>query len=538
MKENKIKKTFVAGAMLLGAAGILVKVLGLFFRIPLTNIIGADGMGYYQTAYPVYVLILTISTSGLPTAISRMVSERRSLNNYYEAYRVFKVSFSVMLILGLSTGILLFIFAPMISELQKEPDAVMALRATVPALILCPVLSCYRGFFQGQSNMVPTALSQVVEQIFRVGVGLGLALLLVSKGLPQAAAGASFGASAGSIFGLAAIIYLFQRNRYKMEDEIRMSGRKSTETSGSIVSNLLKIAVPITIGACIMPILNWIDTLIVKRRLLFIGYDNTAARTLYGELSGMASPIINVPQVLTQTLVQTLVPVISSAFKRDDMDFVRKNASLGLRYAFTVSLPCAVGMIVLSKPIMQLFYPTQQKSLANAAACLSIYAVGMVFLSSTHALTGVLQGIGKQTIPVRNLFIGAAVKAVVTYVLTGIPAINVKGAAVGTACAYIIAAWLNFAAVRKYTAVKPDIKIVVIKPLLSAAVMGVVVFFVFRLIKDPLGNTVSTLLSVFIGVVIYAAMMLITRGITAEDFESVPKLRKLAAILRKIHLIR
>ena len=149
-EDNRSKKTFVAGAALLGLAGIVVKVLGVFFRVPLANIIGAEGMGIYGVAYPIYILMLTISSSGLPTAISRMIAERRSVGQYYEAYRVFKVSFKVMLGLGLATGIILFVFAPVITGIQKEPEAVMALRATAPALVLCPIMSCYRGFFQGQ----------------------------------------------------------------------------------------------------------------------------------------------------------------------------------------------------------------------------------------------------------------------------------------------------------------------------------------------------------------------------------------------------
>ncbi|MBQ2311258.1 MAG: polysaccharide biosynthesis protein, partial [Firmicutes bacterium] len=339
-EESKAKKTFVAGAALLGVAGVLVKVLGVFFRIPLTNIISAEGMGYYQTAYPMYILMLTVSSSGLPTAISRMIAERRSVGQYYEAYRVFKVSFKVMLGLGLATAVLVFVLAPWITTVQNEPDAVYALRTTVPALLLCPVMSCYRGYFQGQKQMAPTAISQVVEQVFRVGIGLALASLLMAKGKPHAAAGASFGASAGALFGLIAVLFMFVRNKPNMVAEIRESGRKPVQPVRGIVRDLLAIAIPITIGASIMPILNWIDTLIVKNVLVNIGYTDVAARTLYGELSGMASPIINVPQVLTQAICLSLVPVITDAFKRDDMAFVRKNSALGLRYAALVGLPC------------------------------------------------------------------------------------------------------------------------------------------------------------------------------------------------------
>ena len=515
MEDNRAKKTFIAGAVLLGAAGILVKVLGLFFRIPLTNIIGADGIGYYQTAYPVYTFMLTISSSGLPTAISKMISERRSTGEYYEAYRVFRISFKVMLALGLGTGLVLFIFAPLITgQIQKEPDAVYAMRSMAPALILCPVLSCYRGFFQGQKNMAPTAISQLVEQIFRVGLGLGLALILRKIDLAHAAAGASFGASAGALFGLIAIMFIFQANRPKMLSEIQTSGKKPKQSSRSIMHDLLVIAIPTTIGSCILPILNTIDTVIVKRRLLGLGYPDEMARTMYGELSGMASPIINIIQVITQAICLSLVPVISDAYRRDDMDFV-----------FT-----------LARPIMQLFYPTQTASLDNAAACLRIYTIGLVFLAVNHSLTGVLQGIGKQIIPVRNLFVGAIVKTVVTYVLTGIPSINVRGAAVGTAVAYLVAAALNYIAVKKYTYVRVDVILTVVKPVIAAVVMGFCVYGGYKLVHARMGNTVSTLAGVAAGVIVYVIMVFVTRTITADELEGIPRLGKLSRLLKKLHL--
>lgn len=533
-EESKAKKTFVAGAALLGVAGVLVKVLGVFFRIPLGNIIGADGLGYYQTAYPMYILMLTISSSGLPTAISRMISERRSVGQYYEAYRVFKVSFKVMLGLGLATAVLVFILAPWITKLQGEPNAVYALRTTVPALLLCPVMSCYRGFFQGQSKMAPTAVSQVAEQIFRVGIGLALAYLLIPKGMEHAAAGGSFGASAGALFGLIAILFMFVRNKPNMVAEIRESGRKPVQPVRGIVGDLLKIAVPITIGACIMPILNWIDTLIVKNVLMNqVGYTDAAARALYGELSGMASPIINFPQVLTQAICLSLVPVITDAFKRDDMDFVRKNSALGMRYAALIGLPCSVGMIVLARPIMQLFYPTRPESIDNAAACLVYYALGLFFLAAVHALTGVLQGIGKQGIPVRNLFVGAVIKVVVTYLLTMIPSVNVKGAAIGTTCAYVVACWLNLVAVRRYSGMRVDLKLMLIGPAISSAVMGVAAFAAYKVLSAHSGNAVSTLGAVAAGVVVYVIMVFITRSIKMEELSSVPGMGRLRRLFKK-----
>ena len=538
MQESKTKKTFVAGALLLGAAGVVVKVIGLFFRVPLTNIIGTAGMGYYQMAYPIYAAILAISTSGLPTAISRMISERRAVGKYYEAYRVFKVSFYVMLTLGVVTSVGLFVFAPMIARIQEAPDAVYSHRAMALALLLCPILSCYRGFFQGHRNMVPTAVSQVVEQVFRAIVGLSLAAVLLKVDLPHAAAGGNFGASAGALFGLIAILFLFQKNRGKMMAEIRISGKTIEQSTTGITRELIIIALPITIGACIMPIVNGIDTLMVVDRLRTLGIAEESALELFAELSAMALPIANMPQIFTQAVVQSLVPVISDAFKRDDMDFVRYNANLGLRYAFLVALPCACGMAVLSRPIMQLFYPRNMAGVPNAAVCLCIYSISLVCLASNQALSAVLQGIGKQNIPLWSLVTGAVVKVVVTFVLLGVSGIHVRGAAIGTVCAFGIAAILNFRAVKRCTNTRFDISAILIKPAISSAVMSGVVYMAYKLVHSHMGNTVSTFAAVLCGIIAYALMILITRAITADEMASLPKLKKLASVLKKLHLLK
>lgn len=537
MEDKNKGKSFVFGAAILGVAGLITKVLGAFFRIPLTNIIGASGMGYYQTAYPVYVMILVISTSGLPTAISKMVAERRAQDQYYEAHRVFKVAFKLMLCIGLITGIGVFVLAPWICQLQLEPDAVYALRSISVALILCPIMSCIRGFFQGRRTMTPTAVSQVAEQFFRVGIGLLLAYLLFKKSPALAAAGAASGASFGAVFGLLTVAFIYFKKRREIYEEFG-DNLVAIQSEKQLLKEILVIAVPITLGASIMPIINWIDTLIVKRRLLALGYEAEVARTLFGELSGMAAPIINFPMVFTQAVCMSIVPVISDAWKKGDKKFVQYNSEIGMRYALIVMLPCAAGMIILSKPIMKLLYPRQIESALSAADCLAIYAVGMIFLALIHTFTGVLQGMGKQNVPVVNLAVGALVKVVVTYVLTGIPSINIKGAAIGTVCAYIVAAVLNYVAMVKETGARMNVVQTVVRPFIASAVMGFVAWLCYQVVSGYLGNAISTLISIIVGVLVYLVMVFATRTLTVDELETIPKLRKLARALRRLKLVK
>lgn len=533
VSDAQKNKTFVKGAVILGIAGLTIKVLGAAFRIPLTNIIGDDGMGYYQTAYPIYVLFLTIATAGIPTAISRMVAERNAIDQPYEAHRVFRLSFLLLLAIGLFSSSILFFGAERITALIKEPEAVYAMKAIAPALFFVPLMASFRGYFQGRQNMTPTAVSQVVEQLFRVVIGLGLAVYFLPKGLQYSAAGASFGATAGGIFGFIGILVLYLRQKKEIAADLEYADRTPKETTGAILLGLLVIAVPITIGASIMPIINAIDTAIVKSRLVEIGYDSDLARGLYGQLTGMAAPLINFPQVLTQAVAMSLVPVVASSHRRDQQAFMQRNIALGLRFALLLSVPCAMGMTVLSEPIMLLLYPMQKESAASAAGCLAILAAGIVFLATVQTLTGVLQGVGKQLLPVRNLFFGAMVKVVVTYVLTGIPSVNVRGAALGTVAAYLVAAALNLSAVRKHTKTSIDISLTFFKPLFSASVMGAAVWIIHRSAVAAMGNSLATILAILAGVAVYFAMILATKAVTVEEIGMMPKGDRLARWLEK-----
>jgi stage V sporulation protein B len=537
-QQQKRTGTFVGGAIILGFAGLLVKLLGALFRIPLGNIIGDDGMGYYQTAYPIYNLFLTIATAGIPTAIARMTSERYAIDRPYEAYRVFRISSVLLFATGaLSCGIFFF-GAGAISNAVKEPDAIYCMRSIAIALLFVPLMGSFRGFFQGRQNMRPTAVSQVVEQIFRVAVGLSLTVLLLDKGLPIAAAGASFGAAAGGIFGFICILLIYRKEKKKIDAELVCVDRTPKESKKDILKTIIGIAVPITIGASVMPIINALDTAIVKSRLIAIGYDSNVARALYGQRTGMAAPIINLPQVFTQAVSMSLVPVVAASFRRGDREFMNRNISLSLRYAMIVSAPCAAGIIVLAKPIMKLLYPYQRESAVSAAGCLAVLAVGTVFLALVHASTGTLQGIGKQQIPVLNLGFGALAKVGVTYVLTAVPFLNVKGAACGTVAAYLVAALLNILRVKHYTGVKIEGTTTFLKPVFCAAVMGGFAYGVYALLEPRTGNAVATLLAVFAGVLVYALMIFMTRTLSAEELESLPKGRRLSMILKKLRILR
>lgn len=530
------KKSFLQGAVILGVAGLLIKVMGAVFRIPLANIIGDTGMGYYQTAYPVYVLLLTLSTAGVPVAISRMVAERCAVGDPYEAYRIFRISFTMLFAIGVVSSSILFFGADFIVSHLGNPGAKYAMMAIAPALFFVPMMAASRGFFQGLQDMGPTAASQVIEQLFRVAVGLTLAIVLMKRGVEFAAAGASFGATAGAVAGLVTVIGIFIYRRKAILREIGSHPRHSGQKSSSIIAQILIIAVPITIGAAIMPIMNTIDVVIVINRLTASGFTHEAANSLYGQLTGMAGPLINFPQVLTQAIAMSLVPAVAAAYKRKETEFLRYNVELGLRTALILGLPCAFGLMILAEPIMLLLYPTQRASAVSAAPSLFILAFGVIFLATVQTLTGVLQGIGKQLIPVRNLAVGAIVKVVLTYILTGIPGINIQGAAIGTVAAYIVASSLNMVAVRKYTGARFDLTLTVLKPLTAGLVMGCFVFVFYSVVCNVLGNitegrnlanAVAAAGTIISGALVYVIMLFVTKAISSEELKLLPRGEKL-----------
>jgi len=559
------KRTVIYGAAILAVAGIVIKILGAFFRIPLGNLIGDEGMGYYNAVYPVYTLLVVIATTGIPIAVSRLVAERNAEGDIPGVNRVFKTVLALMTAIGVCFFCVLYFGATAITASMTDlSDAVYAMQAIAPALLFVPVMAAFRGYFQGTENMKPTALSQLTEQAFRVVVGLILAFALIGWGKEYAAAGGTFGATAGAIAGLVTLLILYSRMRkaetYRERRQIAKMARESDkhESSGKIIKTIIVIALPITAGAAIMPIMYNIDLWVVPARLSYAGFNPVEVRSMFGQLTGFAEPLTNLPKVLTQAIAISMVPTIVRAWKERDKEFLSYNITLGFRFALIIGLPCTVGLMILAEPVMHLLYPMQLAGASGAAPALFIFAIGIVFLASIDALTSALQGVGKQMIPFVNIAIGAACKFVITFALTGIPAMNIKGAAIGTVMAYVIATVLNYRAVKIYTGTRFEPGLTFIRPLLSALAMGGVAAAVYYSIYGALGssagslaeaasaqlqreisastlsNGVATIAAILIGMIVYIVMLFALRAIKPEELRLLPKGERLYRFYLKI----
>lgn len=541
MSNTRGRDSFLKGALILGLAGIIVKIIGAFFRIPLGNLIGAEGMGYYQAAYPVYTLFLTLATAGFPTALAKLVSEKMAIGDYRGAHKVFKVSYMVLAITGFVAFCIFFFGADFIvNDIMKNPGAKLAMLAISPALLFVPIMSAYRGYFQGRREMGHIAISQISEQLFRVVLGITLAYLLMSSvgpnpGPEQGAAGAIMGATIGAIASIIYLIIAYLLKLKTIKREIKISKKLREESIVKVLEKLMVVAIPITIGASVMPLVNMIDNVIVIRRLVEAGFSQTQANIMFGQLTGMAMAIVNLPAVITVAMSMSLVPTISQAYALGNRFKVIKETKSAIKITLMIVLPAAFGMASLAHPIMKLLYPSQPSSVGTI---LLVLTPCVVFLGLIQSLNGILQGMGKPMIPVICLAIGMIFKVVISYTLTAIPQINVIGSALGTVTAYFVAAILELIYIKKAIKMKLSIKQFVIVPLVIVNIMFLSVKLSFGLTIEALGNNLSTVISICVGGVIYLIATLALGGIDKEELMNIPKGDKLYKVLRNLKLMK
>lgn len=536
MNIGSKKNTFLMGTLILGAAGVIIKILGAAFRIPLSYFIGAEGMGYYQTAYPVYALFLTLATAGFPTAIAKLVSEQVALENHKGANEIFKITHLMLFFTGLVAFLILFFGAnTIVTDVQHNPGAVTAMRAIAPALLIVPSMSAYRGYYQGYQQMSRIALSQVVEQVFRVFLGIGLAIALMSMMGPKyGAAGGISGATIGALASFLFLVFIYVKDTKLRKKLIEESKGYRKQNIIDIVKKILVVVIPISIGACIMPLVNVVDTVIVISRLEVAGYTQLSANSMLGMLTGMVVPIISMPMIFTTAIGMSLVPAISESYALKNYQEARKNAKIAFKITMLLLLPCAFGLASLSEPIMHLLFPKQPADLVGMI--LFVLAPACVFLGLLYTFNGILQGMGRPMIPVYALLCGIAFKVVISYTLTAIPSINILGSAFGTLASYAVAAIIEYHFIKKLLKVRFDIMEFFIKPIFTVVVMYLVVKSIDGVLSGLLnGSNIATLISIIVGGCVYVFLILVTGAITDDEIILMPKGR---TILNKLNKIR
>ena len=536
MSENKPKKqSFLQGVAVLTAATIIVKLLGFIYKVPLQNILQERGFGYFNTAYDVYNVLLMISTTGLPVAVSRMISQAQALENYAQIRKVYSTSMKVFLTIGVVGTLIMLVFSRQLSVMvTTNENSWAAIAALAPCVLLICIVSAHRGFFQGQSNMTPTSVSQVYEAMIRVVFGLGGAWLMLKKtgSLIYAAAGGIFGVTMGCIV---AVIYL--RIQFGKSNQILQRGGGEAKSTRATMKELLAIAVPITLGSAGLQIINLFDTMIYMRRLTgALAWSSDAADTAKG-IYNFCQTIFNLPCSLVTPITISIIPTVTAALTVKNLSGARHTEESAVRTMALITMPCAVGLAVLSEPIIRLLASNYgAESVATATPILMYLGIAVIFNSTVLLFNAIMQAHGDVTTPVVNMLIGGIVKVIVNYILVGIPALNIVGAAIGTVICYLTITILDLIAMRRTVTTRPVIFRNIIRPGLAAVLMGGATYLSYSVLaRQVSSNTIACLGALVIAVIAYAILVLALQCITYEDCMLFPKGEKIAKILHIRH---
>ena len=505
-------KSIIGGMTVLGIAGIICKLVGVLFSIPLTYVIGAQGQGIYNAVFPTYNLLLTISSAGLPVAVSRMVSSALAKDDPHSAKHVFRVALLLLTTLGCLAAIIMLAGSGMLAARVNQPDSKIGFQVIAPCVAVVCMMSAFRGFIQGQQDMVPTAISQLIEQVGKVFLALPMAYIGNQMGgVAMGAAGALLGTTIVEGIALLYMILLYFRRRSRFDAISQLAPEQNASTK-RIAEQLMVIAIPITIGSCIVPLSQFIDSAMLVNRCVVSGLTHDAAVETYGVFSGMVIRLINIPTALSLAVSMSLVPAISSAWAVQDMDAVQRQTNLGLRFAFLIGLPCSVGMSVLSEQIFRFFY--QDSSLSEAhlmtgSTLLMVSSLTVVLFTVVQATSSILQGVRKQRIPM--------------YTLVGIPGFNIHGAPISSLVCYTVSLVPNLYYVMKYTGTKFNWRDWLVRPGIATLAMGAAVCLMTRILPF---SRLLTIVEVAVGIAVFVVTAIWTKALTKEDLNAFRRKRK------------
>ncbi|MCI8341746.1 MAG: polysaccharide biosynthesis protein [Firmicutes bacterium] len=539
MGGKKESGSFVKQAAILASAGLLVRFMGFLYRLPMTALIGDSGNAIYGAGYQVYNFLLILSSAGLPAAIGKMVSERLALKQFRNAHRVFVVSMTLCASVSFILMILLIIFAKDVAvKICRIPEAYYTLLTLAPTIFIVGVMSVFRGYFQGMNDMTPTALSQVVEQLFNAVFSVLLAWLLVKKGVAYGAAGGTAATGIGALAGLVVVASVYIMIKPSIAAALRRNRRRRktrVESVGRITKILLSTAIPIIIGTAIYSITNLADMSMVMDRLLASkAFTEDEATALYGQLQGKYVVLTTLPVAISTSMATAAVPNIAASVALRDRRAVERKINMAIKIAMVISIPAAVGMGVLAHQIMHMLFPTAP----DGGELLTIGSISIIFLALSQIVTGTLQGIGKVKVPAINAAFGAVVKIILNYILIVIPEINVKGAVISTIFCYVIASLLNLVALIREAKFTPDLVGALIKPAAASFVMGICCYFSYKLFDFvKFGNTPSTILAILISVAVYSVVLLLMKGLSKSEILAMPAGSKIVRVLGRFGLI-
>ena len=500
------KQSFVTGALILMTANAISKILGAVFKIPLTYILAEEGMAVYNTAFQVYIMFLSCIISGFPFAVSKTVAEAAALKKHSRARRIVSISTLCLSAVGLIGSLLLYFLAPYLAAAMKESGAELAIRIISPSVFFVALGTAYKSYFQGVSDMVPVALSQVIEAVIKLVVGYALAVYCVKFGTLVTSAGAIGGVTVGEI--LATLMLMFGYFRVKKEKTFEPKGPAPKDSNREILQALFSVALPLLAVSVAGNALSIAETAVTRSSLLYSGLSEDEARFLYGAYTGYAQTVFHLPSGILATIGVSILPVIAGAVVRDDMPRARRVTGLALRLIMTLSLPCAVVMFMLPEELLNALFHN-----SSSALMLKIMAPCIVPLCVSMLTTSVLQSAGKIGAPFVIMVSCSLVRIALCRCLTAMPELNIYGTIIASGISSFSAMFLEYAVLKRYLGLKLKFTEIIIKPVFAAAVMAAVIYLAKEPVSLRLGHGFFSFCAVAgVSCAAYFAALMLTGG--------------------------
>ena len=535
-KPNTTKKVFFSGVLLLTFSTILVKIVGLFYKIPMLSYLGSEGMGYFHSAYEIYAIFCIIATAGLPVALSVLISAALAEGKRWEVQRIWKVSLALFVVIGVTGSLLMWGLAKPICRWIKSEDAFGCMLSIAPTLFFVCVSSAIRGYFQGYQKMLPTAISQLLEALGKLLFGLLFAHLALKRGatVPQLATAAGWGVTAGTVLStmyLAIVKVRFHPNNSNENlVDLPMYGNK-------VEKKLLKIALPITLGSFIISLTKIVDMSMILRRLQTIGYSPVEANEAYGSYTTLAISVFSLLPTLLSSISLPLIPILSSAIASEDKVTEHKMIELSYRIDSLIAIPASLGITLFAKPILSLLFGGENQAVETAAPLLSILGISVFLSCMITATNSVLHAYREVRKPIYSTLAGLIAKGIAAYILIGIPSIGLWGAPISSFFCNAVIVLLNMYFVSKFCD-GLDIKSLFLYPtLLSAFAVGIA-YGECLLLQQKFGeNALTTLIPIATAALLYLVLGCLFGLISKEDISSLPMGKKICSILEKMHLL-
>lgn len=537
------KQTLVFGALILMVSNLLVKFIGMFFRIPLTNMIGVEGMAYYNAAYSIYVSFYMISTAGIPVAISRMIAASNSQNNVKEVKKIFTLAFRVFFVIGIAGTAIMIACSKVFAEGAGMPDAYLAMIAIAPTLFFICLSSAYRGYFQGLQNMVPSAVSQVIEAVGKIGIGLAAGWYFYKvrgEELPVVAAyvilGVTLGVAAATIYAWIAKRMFTASASYR--DFAENCKPMPVRSTSDLLKELIITSLPIALASSIMGLTNTVDAMVLARQLISSGIPEKAATAYYGTYSSMVIPLFNMAPPLIYPFAIAAIPALSAAIARGDKNACKDNMESAFRMGALIAIPCAIGMGTMSRGVINILFDTQiidgVSSLDLAAPALSVVASAIFFLAVISITNSILQAYRFEMYTIISTVTGLIIKILSTWIISGIQGVGIMGSAIGTALGYFTIMSFNIFFVITKTKFVPSIRKIFLKPLIAGICCGAAALGLSYLLGE---GKLNTLICIGGAVIAYAVVIVLIKGINRADVMMIPGGKHICRIMDKFNLL-